>query len=231
MNTGRPVPTDWLGTGENVRGKDMTSLHQPAETFVGAMVLDGVFERHRTLRGGVIELGAGWVPQMIKRLDWIAEIWSKSDPQLQGAHAQAVAADHRAHGVHAVRVRRRRRPHPPVRQPLVSVLQRLSARRRRTSAAGAIQRIARGVRRSCAVALLLGKFCAHVRHRVVHSCSPRARRGCPIGSIPADAAEFVSARLLRPKVASSTRFLAVHRHRGDCDRRVDFLQEHRGELL
>jgi predicted TIM-barrel fold metal-dependent hydrolase len=83
MNTGRPVPTDWLGTGENVRGKDMTSLHQPAETFVGAMVLDGVFERHRALRGGVIELGAGWVPQMIKRLDWIAEIWSKSDPQLK----------------------------------------------------------------------------------------------------------------------------------------------------
>jgi uncharacterized protein len=83
MNTGRPVPTDWLGTGENVRGKDMTSLHQPAETFVGALVLDGVFERHRALRGGVIELGAGWVPQMIKRLDWIAEIWSKSDPQLK----------------------------------------------------------------------------------------------------------------------------------------------------
>jgi len=83
MNTGRPVPTDWLGTGEDVRGKDMTSLHQPAETFVGALVLDGAFERHRTLRGGVIELGAGWVPAMIKRLDWIADIWSKSDPQLK----------------------------------------------------------------------------------------------------------------------------------------------------
>ncbi|HTU60141.1 MAG TPA: amidohydrolase family protein, partial [Polyangiales bacterium] len=27
MNTGRAVPTDWLGGGENVRGKDMTSLH------------------------------------------------------------------------------------------------------------------------------------------------------------------------------------------------------------
>ena len=82
MNTGRTIPTDWLGTGENVRGKDMTSLHQPAETFVGALVLDGVFERHRTLRGGVIELGAGWVPAMIKRLDWIAEIWRKSEPEL-----------------------------------------------------------------------------------------------------------------------------------------------------
>src|SRR5215831_3159600 len=42
MNTGRPIPTDWLGTGENVRGKDMTSLHHLAETFIGAMVLDGV---------------------------------------------------------------------------------------------------------------------------------------------------------------------------------------------
>lgn len=83
MNTGRPIPTDWLGTGENVRGKDMTSLHQPAETFVSAMVLDGVFERHRTLRGGVIELGAGWVPSMLRRLDWVANIWRKSEPELQ----------------------------------------------------------------------------------------------------------------------------------------------------
>ena len=82
MNTGRPVPTDWLGTGENVRGKDMTSLHHHAETFVSCMVLDGVFDRHRRLRGGVIELGAGWVPGMIRRLDWAADIWKKSEPEL-----------------------------------------------------------------------------------------------------------------------------------------------------
>ena len=108
MNTGRPVPTDWLGSGENVRGKDMTSLHQPAETFVGAMVLDGVFERHRALRGGVIELGAGWVPSMIKRLDWIAEIWSKSEPELEGAR-RAVGDRSSSTCVHAVSVRGRRR--------------------------------------------------------------------------------------------------------------------------
>jgi len=82
MNTGREVPTDWLGGGENVRGKDMTSLHQAAETFIGCLVLDGVFERHRMLRGGVIELGAGWVPPMLRRLDWIADIWKKSEPDL-----------------------------------------------------------------------------------------------------------------------------------------------------
>lgn len=82
MNTGRPVPTDWLGGGENVRAKDMTSLHQAAETFIGCMVLDGVLERHRRLRGGVIELGAGWVPAMIRRLDWISEIWKRSEPEI-----------------------------------------------------------------------------------------------------------------------------------------------------
>ena len=82
MNTGRPIPTDWLGGGENVRSKDMTSLHHPVETFLGAMVLDGVLERFPNLRGGAIELGAGWVPSMLKRLDWSSEIWRKSEPEL-----------------------------------------------------------------------------------------------------------------------------------------------------
>lgn len=82
MNTGRPVPGDWLGGGENVRGKDMISLHHAAELFVGTMVLDGVLERHRGLRLGVIELGAGWVPSMLRRLDQIAGIWRRSEPEL-----------------------------------------------------------------------------------------------------------------------------------------------------
>ncbi len=82
MDTGRPVPTDWLGGGENVRGKDMVALHQAAETFVGVMVLDGVLARHPNLRGGVIELGAGWVPQMLRRLDQVVEIWKRSEPDL-----------------------------------------------------------------------------------------------------------------------------------------------------
>ncbi|MBK5223100.1 MAG: amidohydrolase family protein [Acidimicrobiia bacterium] len=82
MNTGRPIPGDWLGGGENVRGKDMVALHQAAETFVGTMVLDGVLERHRGLRVGVIELGAGWVPAMLRRLDQIAGIWKRSEPEL-----------------------------------------------------------------------------------------------------------------------------------------------------
>ena len=32
----------------------------------------------------MIELGAGYVPSLCKRLDWIAEIWRKSEPELAG---------------------------------------------------------------------------------------------------------------------------------------------------
>ena len=83
MNTGRPIPTDWIGGGENVRGKDMIALHHAAETFVGALVLDGVLQRHPKLSGGVIELGAGWVPSLLRRLDLIAQIWKRSEPDLE----------------------------------------------------------------------------------------------------------------------------------------------------
>ena len=82
MDTGRPVPGDWLGGGENVRGKDMLTLHHAPELFVGALVLDGVLERHRSLRVGVVELGAAWVPAMLRRLDQITSIWKRSEPEL-----------------------------------------------------------------------------------------------------------------------------------------------------
>ena len=84
MNTGRPVATDWGGGGENVRGKDMAALHQQAEKFLSVMILDGIFDRHPNLRGACVELGAGWVPQMLDRLDWVVDIWSKTDEALRG---------------------------------------------------------------------------------------------------------------------------------------------------
>jgi predicted TIM-barrel fold metal-dependent hydrolase len=83
MNTGRPVPNDWLGGGENVRSKDITVLHQSSEEFLSALVLDGVLERHPGLRGAAIELGATWVPGMVRRLDHAATIWAKSEPELR----------------------------------------------------------------------------------------------------------------------------------------------------
>jgi len=82
-NNGRPVPNDWLGGGENIRAKDMGALHHLAETFVSTLVLDGVFERHAGLKGAVVELGAGWAPSLMARLDLIAELWGRSEPELK----------------------------------------------------------------------------------------------------------------------------------------------------
>lgn len=82
MNNGRPVPTDWLGGGENLRGKDMTVLHHAAERFISVLVFDGVFQRHPKLKGVVVELGCGWVPEMLVRLDWTHKNWAKSEPLL-----------------------------------------------------------------------------------------------------------------------------------------------------
>jgi predicted TIM-barrel fold metal-dependent hydrolase len=81
-NTGRPAARDWMGGGENIRSKDMAVLHQGPETFISVMVMDGVFEQHPGLRGASVELGAGWVPSMLERLDWVVRSWSKVDQYL-----------------------------------------------------------------------------------------------------------------------------------------------------
>jgi predicted TIM-barrel fold metal-dependent hydrolase len=83
MNNGRPPTRDWLGGGENLRTKDISILHQGPETFISMMVLDGVLHRHPMLRGASVELGAGWVPELLRRLDWVVRHWSRNDEGLQ----------------------------------------------------------------------------------------------------------------------------------------------------
>ncbi len=80
---GRERPTDWLGGGENLRGKDYPALHHSPANFLTALVLDGVFERHPELRCGVIELGAAWVPSLLMNLDHAANAFGRSEPLLK----------------------------------------------------------------------------------------------------------------------------------------------------
>ncbi|MDP3747382.1 MAG: amidohydrolase family protein [Phenylobacterium sp.] len=80
---GRPRPTDRLGGGENIRIKDYMVISFGAQMFLSAMVFDGVFERFPALRGGVIELGGGWVPEFLRALDLGHKSFVKSDPNLQ----------------------------------------------------------------------------------------------------------------------------------------------------
>lgn len=82
-NNGRAAVRDWMGGGENVRTKDAAVMHQVPETFISMLLLDGVFERHQALRGAAVELGAGWVPQMLRRLDWTTRLYARVDASVR----------------------------------------------------------------------------------------------------------------------------------------------------
>jgi predicted TIM-barrel fold metal-dependent hydrolase len=82
-NNGRAPTKDWMGGGENVRTKDAAVLHQTPEMFISMLVLDGVLHRHPGLRGAAVELGAGWVPEMLRRLDWVSRIYGRVDTSVQ----------------------------------------------------------------------------------------------------------------------------------------------------
>jgi len=82
-NNGRPLPKDWLGGGENLRAKDFPVLHHSPERFLACLALDGVFERHPGLRGGAIELGASWVPGLLRNVDHAYRSFSRSEPDLR----------------------------------------------------------------------------------------------------------------------------------------------------
>lgn len=82
-DNGRPRPSDWLGGGENLRAKDWPAAAHAAQNFLTALLLDGVFERHPTLRGGVIELGGSWMPSFMQIVDQAAKNFRKSEPLIE----------------------------------------------------------------------------------------------------------------------------------------------------
>ena len=83
MNDGYPERKTARGGAEVVGSKDMTCIFHSAERFLSVLILDGVLDRFPDLRGGCIELGAGWVPAMRRRLDHIVDVWAKPEPHLR----------------------------------------------------------------------------------------------------------------------------------------------------
>jgi predicted TIM-barrel fold metal-dependent hydrolase len=83
-NNGKPRPKDITGAegGENLRVRDFMLLSIGPQQFLTALVFDGVFERFAKLRGGVIELGAGWVPEYLRTLDLSQRIFKRTDESI-----------------------------------------------------------------------------------------------------------------------------------------------------
>jgi predicted TIM-barrel fold metal-dependent hydrolase len=90
-NNGKPRPRDITGAeqGENLRVRDFMVLAIGPQQFLTSLVFDGVFERFPKLRGGVIELGAGWVPQYLRTLDLSQRIFKRTDPTVAGLSMKA----------------------------------------------------------------------------------------------------------------------------------------------
>jgi uncharacterized protein len=82
-NNGRERAPDLHGGGENLRFCDYIMLSFAPQVWLTAMVYDGVFERFPALRGGVIESGAGWVPEFLRELDLGFKSFKRTDPYLQ----------------------------------------------------------------------------------------------------------------------------------------------------
>jgi predicted TIM-barrel fold metal-dependent hydrolase len=83
QNNGRKRAPDLHGGGENLRFCDYIMLWYAPQVFLTAMIYDGVFERFPELRGGVIESGAGWVPDFLRQLDLAYKSFSRTDPYLK----------------------------------------------------------------------------------------------------------------------------------------------------
>jgi predicted TIM-barrel fold metal-dependent hydrolase len=81
-NNAMPV-TDHLGGGENIRSKDYLAIYQSPALFLGALILDGVFDRFPGLRGGCIEQGAGWVVSWLRHLDYAQRAFRRTEEPLQ----------------------------------------------------------------------------------------------------------------------------------------------------
>ena len=80
-NNGMPV-TDHLGGGENIRSKDFLAISNSPSLFLGALILDGQFDRFPNLRGGVIEEGASWVVSWLHQLDFAQRAFRRTEKPL-----------------------------------------------------------------------------------------------------------------------------------------------------
>ena len=90
-NNGQPRPKDITGAegGENLRVRDFMLLSVGPQQFLTSLVFDGVFARFPRLRGGVIELGAGWVPEYLRTLDLSQKIFKRTDPSVEALPMKA----------------------------------------------------------------------------------------------------------------------------------------------
>jgi predicted TIM-barrel fold metal-dependent hydrolase len=77
-----PVP-DFHGGDGNFRSITYMAIPYPVMQTLAVLVIDGVFMRHPDLRFGAIELGATWLPGLMKNIDSSAEAFRRNEERIQ----------------------------------------------------------------------------------------------------------------------------------------------------
>ena len=80
---GLPDVPDFHGGEENFRSISYMAIPHGPMQALSMLILDGVLDRHETLKIGVIELGAAWLPGFMRQLDAGFEAFARHEERLQ----------------------------------------------------------------------------------------------------------------------------------------------------
>lgn len=80
---GLPKAPDFHGGAENFRSIDYMAIPNPPMQTLSTMIFDGVFEHFPSLKCGVIEQGAVWVPGWMRSMDAAFAAFNKNEPRLR----------------------------------------------------------------------------------------------------------------------------------------------------
>ncbi len=80
---GLPIPHDFHGGDENFRSVDYMGIPGPPAQTLATLIFDGIFEAFPSLRVGVIEQGAIWVPSWTRQMESAFEAFSRHEERLQ----------------------------------------------------------------------------------------------------------------------------------------------------
>ena len=81
-NGGPPVP-DFHGGDENFRSIDYMAIPTAPMQTIATLIFDGVLDRFPTLKLGVIEQGASWIPSWMRFMESAFEAFRKNEERLQ----------------------------------------------------------------------------------------------------------------------------------------------------
>jgi uncharacterized protein len=83
FDNGLPVPPDFHGGEENFRSVDYMGIPGPPAQTLATLIFDGVLERFPTLRFGVIEQGAIWVPSWTRQMESAFDAFARHEARLR----------------------------------------------------------------------------------------------------------------------------------------------------